>query len=740
MTKWQGHIHPLIDMDLIDKMSSPDLVSMGNLVVGILNEKLPGTAWKFYTRPGAGGGIHLFPINACVENKQYIKLCEFVQQTVLIAGWKIDCPRTVTLPGCGKKNRYEFVYKDLAYKFEPFPLCQDGCAPIDPNLFINTYGGGVDVADGGATDKSARLNMQSEHQFMEQYIMRLYEMAKPEVCKMDTAILYRITHEECPDDLEEAEYYRTADLALSKLDTKSWEEVRYATISDMLRRESIGFLPLAQKNRFLEMSQCLVDEIDDTGNNPLLKIELLISLSYPILRMSGDILLIFTKHGWQAETKDSVMSRFKTYLKILGARTKLKFYGRFTPKDLLDFTISLWAFKLDMRGVNANQFAYTCDGKLFMKDCTLAVDSTVMYSYFFKNALYFTVAELQKVIGDVTRLQDRIHDIFQKSELIHNGTLSFMEVFEEADFLKCPIYSSIYFLMTFLMFNTKRMYQFLTLFRNILFGLQKRVVIMVGQSGNNGKTTFGKVLKFAFGDGCGVYNSSEMSSKVLHPTAPSFVHNASKKITFIDETGNMDINVNLLKRLTSGGYASERALFDNGNEPLTCLTNFLGMGNSKPNMYMDTAFSKRIVFFDANTEFVLNDDPDVLVRKKEYGPKPIISILPDIRSELLGLGLIGLLLALPDIEKYGGPLEKDSSLFLESPLQGFTRLYIQTDDEYGVLPFDRLKTAIAHFATIEGVDEAQLLAHFKEVYGPKQFGNGYNGICLRWDAPSVLND
>lgn len=724
------YIHPIIDLDLIDKTqvwTKQKLMEFADAAVEVLKQKLPKVSWDVFTRDGRGGGIHLIPVNTCIPNKNYHLFCDFIKNSMTITGWKVDCPSTVTLPGCGKIGTLEYVYKNSANQFEPFPKCNliDGCCKID------TFKTATDL------EETSNLNLMRESEETRAYVHHLHRMTKPMECSSDTAVLYYLLNNNAPEDVQQLRYYRAAESVVMRLRRKDKFEVMFASISEYMMKNAYSICIL-NNNRHLWMSQLLVDELENTDNYmSTYKVYLLLSLQYPIFNVDDDKMCLYTPVGWTSEDKNNVATFHFLLLNYLKAKTSLDKYGKFPHKKQLDFTKAFWDFKMNsLTHVNPNTLACTSDYYLITKDSSVFVKATLLYPYFSNTHLDYSKKKIEEGLRLFEEKKEKIFFIIDNCHLIAEGSKSFQDLFEDADFLKCPIMSCVYFFITFLMLKGKRVYQFINLLRNIMFGISKRVIFLVGSEGDNGKSTFSIALKAAFGASCGVFNDAEIVNKSNSATSPDFLTNSSKKIIFLDESGDLKFDVNVLKRITSEGLASVRGLYKS-TEVVQCRPNFIAMGNSSPNIGVDRALKRRIILFKADSEFVSETDTsmmDVLTRTKKYGIRPRFAKLEMLQPDLVGFGLLIILIGMRDCGDRD--LTHDESMRVSTLLDPFLQIFIDSDAEGSFLTLESVKGMVIKFCELyPTADFNCLMSQFHSEFSSRYTSHGVRNMGLRVDAP-----
>lgn len=716
---WKAKIHPVVDLDSKDKncQRSDDIIEqIGNDMVGVLKRRFPQiNRWNFTTRKGDGRGIHVFPLGVCMDNKSFVrfrKICKSVIENVF-HDWTVDFAANVTLPGCvSKGGGSDYVYKSLDTEtLDPFPGCVCNCMEIDD--FVE------DFASSSVPQQVVERNPNAETEFF----LDLKRAAQGMPCVPENAILFAIVSPNSEDPL-----YKSAKALNDVLKVKSSRDACDALLVEYFLSESAPSFELHQ-DRSVDISKAFIQCLEKLKEMQLDETTLMKLISYqiPFVSASDDKIYLYTRRGWVLETM--------SYLKVWFAVLKDRVIGndfKLKCSQVLQFVRVFWHLEekvhlsKNFSNENFNEVVATRDHYLFSSKCDVFLKSTVLYPQFMNMNLLYTRADIESELEKFRNDKfSRIEFIINSCDRILDGELSVAELFGD-NFLSDPCILGTYFIVSFMMFKSKQVRHFIHILRRMMFGMNKKIVFCVGHCGDNGKSTFLKVLMNCFGNTAGILSDKEARNISSNQTSPDLIKNSNKKVTLLDESGEMKINENFLKRLTGDNPCSSRMLFCD-TEVFVCRTNFLCTGNSKPVISIDSALRKRLYSYSTNTEFVESLKEDFFHQRTDMTDwkRPRMPKL-DIDTASCGFGLLLLLLGTdPDIS------DVDVTKFSEEPtIDIFIRNHI-CESEGSTLPDVEVYREIQTFCSSHNFDPSTLMNEFRQVYRERFINSKYRDLCLK---------
>lgn len=580
-------IHPFLDFDLCVKDMNVDRnVFALDIIKQITNIfKTPNIVWGYSVRDGGKtGGVHIFNCTHNLKPYNYGNFVKFVKSKIVFdeAVWKLDAPNTVCLPGCGKQPDVSFVYH-CESGFEPCIICScDECQPL-------RFG---KVESDGAAEKGEGISSYVKRTNVGWATLR--EVAKRSLgdnCTEENAILYVNCFPESDNDA----LYSAAKKIVSELNCKN-QGMMAILIANMFQKPD-HVLPMHSDNMTLseEAEEAISKAIANRDN---LMVANLFALLFPTHRIN-DKTLVYKNYSWQVQ-EPTFLEFALPYIKSL-----FPLSDSYNPFTLVksNHCVNFWNFKKVIE-------QYKTSGMSRRTVCTS--DNYIFepkYKQFVHTSLLIPVMTEKlnverKAIHDLisnTDINESVNAILDNSCEVLHGNMSFDELFQGHDH---NIALCMYLLLTFFCFKVPKIKRFLILFKRILFGSTKKIILLVGPSADNGKTTLMTVLHGAFGNASGYFNVSELEVKPTNSdTSPDFNKNCEKKLVFTDEAGGVKIDTKKITLLTGGGQASSRALYSD-TVTRQCNSNSVLAGNSLPSMeYEKREILKRLVLFDADAVF-----------------------------------------------------------------------------------------------------------------------------------------
>lgn len=719
------YIHPIVDVDYKSKqvfMDKDERCQIAKNIVAMLNSaNICGFKnWRFSIRDGNNSGIHLYHKYVKVKVEDYYNLLLRIKQTLDSDTWTVDDKiQNITLPNCGKLPSSEYVYKDPFGNPDPWLWCTDseckGYSVSRPREKINKN----DIS----VTKSTTLSEYSERS--EEFSKDMFHENTPTCCTPENALMYSVLF---PNEEDGNDAYNSAIYIQKYLQSCNEKDTKDACIVESLLTNTKCILNL-HRSRGIYISDSFFNKfIEAYESGCVSNIYLLMSLQFPIYIIE-DGLYIYTEKGWIKEPISYVKFLITTILDFAKQQCNNKI--QISVQYMKIFMETYWAF--DQKLINQkkdfkylpNHVVCTKDFYLYTKHSTAFIKSTVLHPYFIGQTCKYTRDQLEngkKLFDDA---YPKILEIFENLYKVQDGTISFVTLFKRDDFMDCPILSCIYFLITYFNFDVPSIKFFLNTMHQILFGLTKRIIIMVGESANNGKTTLSKIISEAFGNLCGVFNDAELV-KNTSMTSPDFLRNAQKKITFLDESGDLKLDINVLKRITSNGLSSSRTLFKS-TEIVKCLTNFMMCGNSKPILNVDQGLKKRIRCFELSSEFGYHPEPvaEYLSTPHKYSDTNPQFKKFGFNEENMGFGFLVLIM-------YMRPFDVDNvkNFQIESSIAFFTRKHIELESGAFSSLMD-VEECIEYFASANSIDANQLRASFINKYKKYMDQTGFSGVKIK---------
>lgn len=733
------YIHPIVDVDYKTKDQYQDTEGRfkdGQLMMKALNEAqiLNLNNWSFSYREAPNSGLHFYHRHVKIATKDYPGFLLMVKNVLDDETWQVDAViQNISLPYCGKASDPQYVYKDQFKNPDPWlwcdkTTCENACKLINIPSKIRKEAKKQQPADFAVTEN---VSLQEYVTNLEKYAKNLYTLSVPTKCIEKNALVYAALS---PDEKDMDDHYKSAEFVNQYLKRCSVKDGMDACMVEYFLTDTKCILKLHRDKRGIYISDEFYTKFKEAYENGSVNdMCLLLALQFPIY-VVDDVVYIYTEQGWVKESTKYIKWLIETILhfaKGQASNSKLPVSIAY----LKTFMETYWGFdekiaqqKRDSKYM-PNYVVCTNDYYIFARDSTTFVKATILHPYFINNTCWFSKNQLEEGQKLFKEKFGQILDIFDNVLDVLYGKSSFVELFKDENFLECPLMACIYFLITYFSFDIHALKYFLNLVHQILFGLTKRIILMVGASANNGKTTLSKILNAAFGNLCGVYNESELVRNASM-TSPDFVNNAQKKITFLDESGEVKLDVNLLKRITSNGLSSSRTLFRT-NEVLKCLTNFIMFGNSKPILHIDQGLKKRIRCFDLHSEFVPKScsKSEYLSERHKYTANNPHFKKMSFDEEQLGFGFLVLIM-------YMKPFALDNSDYemsvfeLEDTLTAFIKRHIVEANGESVSTSD-LITCLRNFAQQHGADSSYLETRFFNMYSANLTPTGYKNIALK---------
>lgn len=719
------HIHPIVDLDYKKKdvvMDQSERIAAANQIVTILNSAniCNLNNWMYSTRPAVNSGIHLYHKYVKVSPEDYYNLLLRIQNVIGSDAWIVDTTiYNMTLPRCGKSPDSDYVYTSPFGDPDPWLWCTDDeCKKLSISKPKETGKKNAQL-----TAKSETLSEYSEKS--KEFRQSLVSESLPTTCTEDNALLYTILF---PDFEDCNDAYNSATYIHKQLQRTSLTDANDACVVEYLLTNTKCILKLHQ-NRGINISDIFFTKFIEAYEQGCLEnINLLMALQFPVYNRIDDGLYIYTESGWVKESSTYLKFLINAIIDFAKGQTGSK--RQISAPFVKLFMETYWAFdekltnqKKDIKYM-PNHLICTNDFYLYTKNGTSFVKATVLHPYFIGQTCKYTKRQLEegKVIFDSTF--PLILDIFQNMHQVQDGLISFVDLFKRTDFMDCPILACVYFLITYFNFNEQSIKFFLNTMHQILYGLTKCIILMVGESANNGKTTLSKIISEAFGNLCGVFNDAEMV-KNTSMTSPDFIRNAQKKITFLDESGDLKLDINVLKRITSNGLSSSRTLFKS-TEIVKCLTNFLMCGNTKPIMNIDQGLRKRIRCFELSSEFGYHAEPVELYLSTphQYSPTNPQFKKFGFNEENMGYGFLLILMYMRPF-----PVDNVSLFELESSIAFFVKKHVEFDSNF-LTTHQELEECISCFCKANSVDSTQLTATFVKKFKSNMNQYGYMGIKI----------
>lgn len=782
--KCRMKIHPILDVDYAKhapRTTVEERMEVGRRFANILNKRIPGTSnWYYSTRTGTPSGVHLYHRDVCISYEEYAPLVKLVALLLNDGLWKVDAPSNLCLPYCGKESSPDFVYKNSLGNADCFVWCLESCRPLNGKSFENALdslkremipssvatsvkagptddgdrGGGVAAAsmtatstgdDGNATTGafSSAACLADHEREIGNYMVSMYMENAPTECNAENALYYTVIRN---DDARQNVYSDAARRINASLGTPSAKDAVDACIAELFHRNMKQLIHV--HGRELKASEAFFSLLCEAlKNGQMLRVYLLMAYQYPIYPRDDHIQL-YTDKGWRKEMPSFLDVITNAVSHVISealaaesaARNNAKFKQPTLPKaDLKRFIENFWNFpnrveqnKKDPM-YHHNRIVCSIDQYLFAKGATAFVKASVLHPFFTNNRVSYARDRLQAGLDMMPDLFLKTKEILDRCVEIKEGRISYYDLFGR-DFMDNEVLGCVYFLVTYFDFNVPAIRKFLNEMHAILFGKTKRIIMMIGPEGDNGKTLLSLIIHNAFGDGSGVFNAQELIHN-KNATSPDFVVNATKKITIFDEGGSVSLHANTLKRLTSGGLSSSRTLFQK-NEVLQCLTNFILFGNERPKLAIDAAMKRRVTCFTLRSVFAqFRTSRDAYLSRKECPPLSEDMRFTkyhsfDLNAEALGFGFLLLIMYMP--QPFDLSPEEVEQFVVEDILETFERDHVVAHEEQQVT-IGRIKEAIGVYSENAGVDSSVLEVSFCRKYNRyrQMAGNCFVGIGLK---------
>lgn len=773
--KCRMKIHPILDVDYA-KNAPPttfeERMEVGRRFAQILNKRVPGTNnWYHSARPGSPSGVHLYHRDVCISYEEYAPLVKLAALLINDGLWKVDAPSNVCLPYCGKESSLDYVYKNAVGHADCFVWCMEPCKQLNGKSIENALdslkrmmvpgsaaggptdarrpsvaaGGGGDGGDVNATPGafSAAACLADHEREIGNYLVNLYVENAPTECNAENALYYTVIRN---DDSRYNEYADAARRINACLGTPSSKDAMDACIAELFHRNMRELIHV--HGRELKASDAFFTMLcEAVKNGQMLRAFLLMAYQYPVYP-KDDHIQLYTDAGWRKEMPSFLEVIMNAVSHVMSdalasesaARNNAKFKQPTLPKaDLKRFLENFWNFpnKVEQNKKDPmyhhNRIVCSRDQYLFARGATAFVKASVLHPFFTNNRVSYARDRLQAGLNLMPDLFRKTTEILDRCREIREGRMSYYDLFGR-DFMESEVLGCVYFLVTYFDFNVPAIRKFLNEMHAILFGKTKRIIMMIGPEGDNGKTLLSLVIHNAFGDGSGVFNAQELINN-KSATSPDFVANASKKVTIFDEGGSVSLHANTVKRLTSGGLSSSRTLFQK-NEVLQCLTNFILFGNERPKLAIDAAMKRRVTCFTLRSVFAqFRTTRDEYLSRRE--PPPLSEDQRftqyhafDLNAEALGFGFLLLIMYMP--QPFDLSPEEVEEFMVEDILETFERDHILTGEQENVT-IDRIKEAIATYSENAGVDSSVLEVSFCRKYNRYRLmaGNGFVGVGLK---------
>lgn len=615
-------MHPFLDFDLRDKKLNPDRKNPAEEIIANLKQLFKDdTNWVASIRNHPSSGIHIICTNRYIVN--YKDFVQRVTESVSFDNvtWKLDVPNNITLPGCGKKCGDEFVYRTFDGKLENNVICiLDECTELKFRKRRSDFEDNETKRKKNNDDSTSDFEKTSQE--CEDLLIELFELSKGHLfqqCTENNAFLYS----QCLPRIENNPYYEAAEYFTSKFKLNP-RCIRLATIVEYLQNFDSTLEFMESK---ISMKKTTQEYIKLNSKNRI-NLFYLFCLQYPVISNAGSLYL-YQDNMWKL-----VDDNFLAFL-ILVIKNVLvpSNYFNLVNKDSvkLFFQMSIIESKFAMSSIRNITFT-TTDNFIFCPSNKTYIKASILMPMS-SESLYFSKDEIVSVPITIQDLNRILNNAVRVSE----GDISFVELFEGVP--ECVGYA-LFVLLTFFNFDILRLKYFLHIFHSIMFGATKKILALTGVSADNGKTFVCKMLRQAFGDAANLFNYSELDKSVKKgDTSPDFVKSSNKKLTMLDEAGNLKIKSDMVKNLTGGGEASSRTLFKD-TKPIACNTNFLFAANSFPDFDLnDRGILTRLELFDCVSNFVnipVSIDEYFSSRSVKMGKFPNFPRL-DLRKAALGL-------------------------------------------------------------------------------------------------------
>lgn len=720
------YIHPIVDLDYKAKdvhMDRDERIDIANNIVGMLNSESISNLknWTFSIRDAKNSGIHLYHKYAKMKVEDYYNLLRRIKQTFESDTWAVDDKiQNITLPNCGKSPSPEYVYRDVFGNPDPWLWCTDS----DCKVYAVTKP--REKANKGGELVLNKINTLSEYsEKSEEFSKDMYNESLPTTCTPDNALMYSVLF---PQEEDVSPTYTSAVYIQKYLQACNEKDTKDACIVENLLTNTKCIQNL-HRNRGIYISDSFFNKFTEAYESGCMSnIYLLMAWQFPIYMME-DGLYIYTEKGWIREPLSYVKFLINTILDFAKRQCNNKI--QVSVQYMKVFMETYWAF--DQKLINQkkdfkylpNHIVCTKDFYLYTKHSPAFVKATVLHPYFIGQTCKYTREQLEDGKKIFDNVFPKVLEIFDNLDKVQEGKISFVELFKDPDFLDCPILSCLYFLITYFNFEVRSIKFFLNTMHQILFGLTKRIIIMVGESANNGKTTLSKIISEAFGSLCGVFNDAELV-KNTSMTSPDFIRNAQKKITFLDESGDLKLDINVLKRITSNGLSSSRTLFKS-TEIVKCLTNFMMCGNSKPILNVDQGLKKRIRCFELFSEFGYHPEPveEYLSTPHEYSlTNPQFKKFA-FNEENMGYGFLLLIMYMESFD-----VDNVSNFQIESSIAFFSRKHVELDPTAFASSLE-IQECIDCFAAANSIDADQLRSSFIKKYKNYMNQTGFTGVKIK---------
>lgn len=620
-------MHLILDFDTIEKNDFDKDVEFEKIKNTLkCHSNLKEFEWNYSTRSG-NGGIHLYAKDVKLTRQSYVNLIKDLK-SLSFGNFNLDCPSNLTLPYCGKFPELSYVYLNNNGDPDPTPWCNcESCQEIE----ISQYKRKLDETsclDDIAIEKKIKLSDIVEWETE---------------CTSDNAILYVSQNFEKPADLDNV-YFRAAKNIQQYLYKHSERDVMIALIAEKIISESVELFPLYRDRSFEFNSKSYDDIVSKADVGP---ISYLFFFQFPTYQVNKDEIFIYSKRGWVKENKKFLEHALDTIKGYLAYSNTLQ---EWSTAKMVKKIITFWHFDSEIDEIRKNNlinniiltkddYFFCIDEKVFVKNCLLYPLSLDKSLYFYKNDIF--LFDCEKLIQMIKHIN-----------VVKNGEESFLNLLKEYDLdLNDDILMFLYFIMTFLDFEPQTILEFISIFFSIFCGQTKHIIYVIGESANNGKTTLLSILNAAFGNDFAMFNIKEMeyTKNSLSTASPDFYKSSGKKIVCVDECGNVVINTNILKTLSSGGKASARTLYTD-TKVISCNTNVLLLGNSKPILSeQDNGILNRLCVFDVNVKFcfdgISRNFKDLISKKNSIWNKIL-----NLNIESMGLGFLSVLMSFKRFE------------------------------------------------------------------------------------------